>query len=129
MAAFTFPADAASYTAGVLSIVPAVLDAGADNHQFTLGGFFAEDSKDVAGVGYIIESLGISLDTTDDCTITVTDPDSDGPSLVIILSGATATSYRQLAGEWFPQGTIIRIATTTGVGVRIRLSVREDKEG
>lgn len=130
MATYNFPGDADHYNGGVHSLAFAPLNAGPDSHTINLNGFPAESFGRGSSVAYIIEALGISLDASDDCTITVTDPDANGPTLQVILSGATTPpTFRQLAGEWVPQGSTVEIATTTGINVRSRLAVREDKEG
>ncbi len=128
MAAYNIVSNGTPFTAGVHSVVPAVLNGGADNHAITLPGFFARDPDDVDQCGWIIEACGISMDAGDDLTVTVTDPDANGPLYTLALSGATAISWRVLAGEWFPQGSVVTFTTTTGIGVRIRLAARKDRQ-
>ncbi len=128
MAAYNIVTNGIPFASGVYSLVTAPLNGGAENHAVTLPGFFARDPDDVDQVGWIVEACGISMDAADDLTVTVTDPDANGPLYTLILSGATSISWRILAGEWFPQGSIVTFTTTTGNGIKIRLSVRKDRE-
>lgn len=128
MAAYNLVTDGQPFASGVYSLVPAPLDGGADNHIITLPTFFARDPDNVTGVAWIIEACGVSMDPTDIVTVTVTDPSADGPLLVQVLSGATSTSWRILAGEWFPANATITFTTDTGVDVKIRFTARKDRE-
>lgn len=128
MAAYNIVTNGIPFASGVYSLVTDPLNDGADNHAVTLPGFFVRDPDDVDQVGWIVEACGISMDAADDLTVTVTDPDANGPLYTLILSGATSISWRILAGEWFPQGSIVTFTTTTGNGIKIRLSVRKDRE-
>jgi hypothetical protein len=128
MAAYNIVTNGIPFASGVYSLVTAPLNGGADNHAVTLPGFFARDPDDVDQVGWIVEACGISMDAADDLTVTVTDPDANGPLYTLVLSGATSISWRILAGEWFPQGSIVTFTTGTGAGINIRLSVRKDRE-
>jgi hypothetical protein len=128
MAAYDLVSNGVAFTAGVHSIVPAILNAGADSHTITLPTFFVKDPDDVDQASWIVEACGISMDAADDLTVTVTDPDASGPVFTQALLGATSTSWRLLAGEWFPQGSVVTLTTTTGIGVRIRFAARKDRQ-
>jgi hypothetical protein len=127
MANYNLITDGTPFADGVYSLVPAPLNAGAESHVVTLPPYFARDPENVEQVAWIIEACGISMDAADDLTVTVTDADANGPVLEQILAGATSTSWRILAGEWFPQGCTVTFATTTGTDIAIRLSARKDR--
>lgn len=128
MAAYNLITDGQAFVSGVYSLVTAKLDGGAGSHTITLPAFFARDADNVTGVAWIIEACGISMDQTDVVTVTVADVNANGPSMSQTLSGTTSVSFRVLAGEWFPSGCIVTIATDTGVDVAIRFSARKDRE-
>ena len=128
MTAYNIVADGTPSAAGVYTIVPAPLNAGAANHTITLPAFFAQDPDDIDEVAWIIEACGISMDAADAVTVTVTDPNANGPLYTLILSGATSISWRILAGEWFPQGSVITLTTTTGTDIRMRIAARKDRQ-
>lgn len=128
MTAYNIVTDGTTSAAGVYTIVPAPLNGGPDNHTITLPAFFAQDPDDIDEVAWIIEACGISMDAADDVTVTVTDPNANGPLYTLILSGATSISWRILAGEWFPQGSVITLTTTTGTDIRMRIAARKDRQ-
>jgi len=124
MANYTISQDAQRYAASVYTLVPAPLDSGAGSHDITLDALFFSDKAPVVGMGYLIQALRYSRDAADNLTLLFIDPDPNAPVLSLLVTGADdPLSNNVFEGQWFPQGTVLNVSTTTGTDVKVRLAV------